>query len=137
MQIQAYLFFNGNCEEAIRFYESALGAQVDLLLRHRDSPEPPPPGTRPPGSEDKIMHCTLRIGDATLMLSDGSCEGGSRFQGFALSLAPEDEAAATRLFAALAAGGSVRMPLGRTFWSPCFGMVTDRFGLQWMLNVAA
>jgi len=136
MQVNAYLFFNGYCEEAVRFYESALGAQVEMLMRNRDNPEPPPPGMLPPGSEDKILHCSLRIGETALFMSDGRCTGGNALQGFALSIAPEDEAAATRMFAALAAGGSVQMPLGKTFWSPCFGMLTDRFGVQWMLNVA-
>ncbi len=137
MQIQPYLFFNGHCEAAIRFYETALGASVDMLLRNRDNPEPPPPGTLPEGSDDKILHCNLRIGDTQLMMSDGRCQGGHAFQGFALSLVPADADEAGRLFAALADGGQVLMPLGKTFWSPCFGMVTDRFGVTWMLNVAA
>ena len=134
--VQPYLFFGGRCEEALAFYRSALGAQVDFLMRYKESPEPHPPGMVPPGFENKVMHTTFRIGGTTLMASDG-CEEGAKFDGFSLSLAAPTEAEADRAFAALAAGGQVRMPLAKTFWSPRFGMVTDRFGVGWMVSVPA
>ncbi len=136
MHIQPYLFFNGRCEEALAFYQGALGAELTQLMRMKESPEPPPPGMVPPGSEDKIMHASLRIGDTTLMASDGNCQGQASFQGFSLSLTPADPAEAERLFTALGDGGKVQMPLARTFFSPCFGMVEDRFGVSWMIYVA-
>ena len=136
MQIQPYLFFNGRCEEAIEFYKRALGAEVLMLMRNKESPEPPPPGTMPPGSENKVMHATLRIGTSNLMLSDGYCDGKPAFTGFSLSLDAANEAEADRLFAALCDGGTVQMPLAKTFWSPKFGMVADRFGVGWMVSVA-
>jgi len=135
MHVQPYLFFNGRCEEAIEFYKKTLGAEVAMLLRMKDSPEPAQPGRVPPGSENKIMHTTFRIGDTTLMASDGRCEGQPNFQGFSLSVAVPNEAEADRVFAALADGGQVQMPLAKTFWSPRFGMVADRFGVSWMISV--
>ncbi|MEP6607645.1 MAG: VOC family protein [Burkholderiaceae bacterium] len=134
MQIQPYLFFNGRCEEAVEFYRKALGAKVEMMMRYKDSPEPPPPGMVPSGWENKVMHSSLRVGDAVLMASDGSSEGKPGFQGFSLSIAVPDAAAATRLFNALADGGQVQMPLGKTFWAPLFGMVADRFGVGWMVS---
>ncbi len=133
--IQPYLFYGGRCEEAIAFYRQTLGAQVEMLMRHSESPDPHPPGMLAPGFEQKVMHATIRIGGAVLMLSDG-CDGQSRFDGFRLSLALATEAEAQRAFAGLAEGGQVQLPLGKTFWSPCFGMVTDRFGVGWMVSVA-
>jgi PhnB protein len=106
-----------------------------MLMRYKESPEPPPPGKLPPGSENKVMHANLRIGDATVMASDGLSGGQPRFQGFSLSLTVPDERRAEQYFAALADGGQVQMPLTKTFWSPRFGMVTDRFGVAWMINV--
>lgn len=137
MQVQAYLFaFDGRCEEAITFYKQALGAEVIMLMRFKDAPEPPPPGTMVAGLDDKVMHASLRIGDSVVMMSDGRCDGSpAGFQGFSLSLNPDNDAEGEHLFAALANGGQVQMPLGKTFWSPCFGMVTDRFGIAWMINV--
>lgn len=135
MAIEPYLFFNGRCEQAIEFYRKALGAEVLMLMRYKESPEPPPPGMVPPGWDDKIMHTTFRVGNATVMASDGYSEGGN-FQGFSLSLSLADEAAVERAFTALSEGGQVQMPLGKTFWSPCFGMVADRFGVGWMVTVA-
>ena len=134
--VQPYLFFGGRCEEALEFYRTALGAQVDFLMHYKESPEPLPPGRIPPGFENKVMHATFRIGGTTLMASDG-CEEGGSFTGFSLSLAVPTEAEANRAFTALAAGGQVTMPLTKTFWSPCFGMLTDRFGIGWMVSVAA
>jgi PhnB protein len=135
MQVQPYLFFDGRCEEAIEFYKGALGARVEMLMRFRESPDPPPPGMVPPGSEDKVMHACLRIGDTAVMVSDGRCQGRPSFSGFSLSLTARDEADADRLFAALAEGGEVQMPLGKTFFSPRFGIVADRFGVSWMVIV--
>ena len=136
MHIEPYLFFNGRCEEAIAFYKRALGAEVLMMMRNKEAPEQPPPGMLPPGSEDKVMHATLRIGASNLMLSDGRCDGKPVFNGFSLSLDAANEAEAERLFAALADGGTVQMPLAKTFWSPRFGMVADRFGVGWMVSVA-
>ena len=135
MQVQPYLFFEGRCEEALEFYRQALDAEVDMLMRFRESPEAPPPGAVAPGSEDKVMHASFSVGDSTLMASDGGCSGSSGFQGITLSLNLGDAAEAERRFAALAEGGEVQMPLGATFWSPAFGMVVDRFGVSWMVNV--
>lgn len=134
--IQPYLFFGGRCEEAIEFYRTAVGAEVELLMRHKESPEQPPEGMLPPGYENKIMHCSFRIGSSTLMASDG-CGEKENFSGFTLSITVPDEATADRVFAALAEQGEVKMPLEKTFWSPRFGMVTDRFGLGWMVSVQA
>jgi PhnB protein len=133
MQVQPYLFFEGRCEEAIAFYQRTLGAEVTMLMRFKDSPEPPPPGMVPPGSEDKVMHASLRIGETTVMASDGRCAGQPRFGGISLSLSVPDAAEADRLFAALGGGGQVQMPIGRTFFSPRFGIVADRFGVSWMI----
>jgi len=110
MQIEPYLFFNGRCEEAIAFYHQAIGAETSILMRYKDSPEPTPPGMLPPGFEDKIMHATLKVSTATLMVSDGMSEDQVGFQGFSLSLSPTDETEAQRLFAALSSGGQVQMP---------------------------
>ena len=135
MQVQPYLFFEGRCEEALAFYRSALGAEIMALMRYKDNPEPPQPGMIPPGSEDKIMHATFSIGDTQIMASDGCASGQARFHGFSLSLSVANEAEAARCFNALADGGQVQMPLGKTFFSPCFGMVSDRFGVSWMVIV--
>jgi len=132
MQIQPYLFFNGRCEEAVEFYRKALGADVAMLMRFKDSPEP---GMVPPGAGDKVMHTSFRIGETTVMASDGQCQGRSSFEGFSLSLTVPDETEADRLFTALADGGQVQMPLAKTFFSPRFGMVADRFGVSWMILV--
>ena len=136
MQAQPYLFFEGRCEEAVEFYRRALGAEVTTLMRIKDSPEPHPPGMVPPGSDNKVMHMAFRVGDTTLMASDGRCSGKPNFQGFSLSLDAADDAQAERLFTALADGGQVQMPLGKTFFSSRFGMVADRFGVSWMVIVA-
>ena len=133
--IQPYLFFNGSCEQAVEFYRKALGAEVQMMMRYNQSPEPHPPGMVPPGFENKIMHTSFRIGQSTVMASDGCGPDKTNFQGFSLSLAVHTEAEADRAFAALAEGGQVRMPLTKTFWSPRFGMVADRFGIAWMVSV--
>lgn len=135
MPIQPYLFFDGSCEQALEFYRKALGAKVEMLMRFRESPDRPPPGMVPPGSEDKVLHAELRIGDSVIMCSDGMAGGRPEFKGFSLSIAAKDERDADRLFNALADGGQVQMPLGKTFFSPRFGMVADRFGVGWMVIV--
>ena len=132
MQVQPYLFFDGRCEEALEFYKGALGAEVTMLMPFKDSPEP---AMNPADAGDKVMHASFRIGDTTVMASDGRCQGKPNFQGFALSLTVADEAEAERRFAALADGGQVQMPLSRTFFSPKFGMVADRVGVSWMIIV--
>jgi PhnB protein len=135
VQVQPYLFFDGRCEEALEFYGKKLGAEVTMLMRFKESPEPPQPGLVPPGSEDKVMHASFRVGDTTMMASDGRCLGKPNFQGFALSLTVPNDAEADRLFTALADGGQVHMPLAKTFFSSRFGMVADRFGVSWMILV--
>jgi len=136
MNVEPYLFFEGRCEEAIEFYRRALGAEVTALKRFKDSPEPPPPGMVPPGAENKVMHANFRIGDTTVMASDGRCTGKPSFQGFSLSIDAASDAEADRLFAALGDGGQVQMPMSKTFFSSRFGMVADRFGVSWMVIVA-
>ena len=135
MQVQPYLFFDGRCEEALEFYKSVLGIKLEMLMRFKDSPEPPQPGMCPPGSGDKVMHASFRVGDTLVMASDGMAKGKPEFKGFSLSLDAATEAEADRLFAALGKGGQVQMPLAKTFFSPRFGMVADRFGVSWMVIV--
>ena len=136
MQVQSYLFFDGRCEEAIEFYKGTLGAKVDMLMRFKDSPEPPPPGCVAPGSENKVMHAAFHVGDTLVMASDGmEMKGKPEFKGFSLSVDAKDEAEADRLFAALGKGGKVQMPLTKTFYSPRFGVVADQFGVSWMVIV--
>jgi PhnB protein len=135
--IQPYLFFNGRCEEAVEFYKRTLGAQVDMLMRFKDSPDPHPPGMVPPGWETKVMHTSFRVGQTTVMASDGCHTEKASFNGFSLSLTVPTESEADRVFAALGEGGQVKMPLTKTFWSPRFGMLEDRFGIGWMISVAA
>jgi PhnB protein len=132
--VQTYLFFSGRCEEAVKFYCSVLGAQPEMLMRFKESPDAPPPGMVPPGWDDKVMHASFRVGDTRVMASDG-CQPGTSFNGFSLSLSVATEAEARRAFDALADGGQVTMPLGKTFWSPCFGMLTDCFGVGWMVTL--
>ena len=138
MFLQPYLHFNGRCDEAIKFYGEVLGAKVNMLMRFSDNPDPQSRAMTTPGMENKVMHSSLRIGETIVMASDGcgtepkECQG---FSGFSLSLAVKTEAEAERAFNALAAGGQVRMPLTKTFWSPRFGMLADKFGIGWMINV--
>lgn len=133
-RIEPYLFFGGRCEEALAFYGTALGAEVTFMMRYSDSPEATPPGMLAPGFEDKVMHATFTIGGNTLMASDG-CDDKSSFSGFKLSLSLPTQAETERVFNLLAEGGSIEMPLAKTFWSQSFGMLTDRFGLGWMVSV--
>jgi PhnB protein len=134
MTIQPYLFFDGRCEEAVEFYRRVLGAEVEMMMRFKDCPEPMPNAT--PDTADKVMHASLQIAGSTVLVSDGRCTGQPSFKGFALSLTVKDAAQAERLFGALGEGGHVQMPLAKTFFSPSFGMVADRFGVSWMVYAA-
>lgn len=135
MQVQPYLYFEGRCEEAIEFYRKAIGAELTMLMRYKDSPEPPQPGIVPPGAENKVMHSSFRIGETTVMASDGLCLGKPDFRGVSLALTVSNDNEAEKLFAALCDGGQVQMPLTKTFFSSRFGMVADRFGVSWMIIV--
>ncbi len=137
MLVQPYLFFEGRAEEAVELYRKALGAEVTMLMRYKDSPEPQAPGHIPPGGENKVMHMSLRIGDSIVMGSDGRCSGKPAFQGVSLSLTVKSDGEAEQRFAALSEGGQVQVPLTKTFFSSRFGMLTDRFGLGWMIMVAS
>ena len=137
MLVQPYLFFDGRCEEAAEFYRRAIGAEITSLMRFKDNPDSQPPGQCAPGSGEKVMHMSFHIGETTVMASDGRCEDKPNFQGFSPSLTAPDETTAERLFAALEDGGQVQMPLTKTFFSPSFGMIADRFGVSWMIHVAS
>lgn len=134
--VTSYLFFSGRCEEALEFYKRALGAKVGMVMRFSESPDPVPDGMLQPGFENKIMHAEFSVGNTKIMASDG-CDGKSMFEGFRLALSVATEADAQRAFNALAEGGAVDMPLSPTFWSPCYGMVTDRFEVAWMVMVVS
>ena len=129
--VQPYLDFDGRCEEAIKFYQEALGAEVLMKMHFKDSPDQ---SNIPPSSKDKVMHSTLKIGESIVMATDGHNTGKTNFQGVSLSLTLS-EADAAKCYNALAAGGQVKMPLEKTFFSPAFGMVADKFGLTWMVMV--
>jgi PhnB protein len=133
MYVEPYLFLDGRCEEALEFYKKAIGAEVTALIRFKDSPDP----TMVHGGADpnKILHAVFRVGETAIMTSDGRNQGKPSFQGFALSIAVKTEAETKKLFDALAQGGRVEMPLTKTFFSPSFGMVVDRFGIMWMILV--
>ncbi len=131
MEIQPYLFYDGRCDEAIAFYRDTVGAEVAMLMRFKDCPEPTSPDVA-----EKVMHASLRIGNSTVLISDGHCTGQASFQGFALSLTVPNDAEAERLFTALGDGGQVQMPLAKTFFASKFGMLADRFGVSWMIYVA-
>ena len=135
--IQPYLNFDGRCEEALEFYRKALGAEIQMILRFKDSPEHCDPAMVAPGSENKVMHSAFKIGDSVIMASDCRCQGGQeKFQGFSLSYSAPDPATVDRVFTALSEGGKVEMPLAKTFFSPRFGVVSDRFGVSWMVLVS-
>jgi len=134
--IQPYLFFGGRCQEALDYYKGAVGAEIEMLMRFSDSPEPMPAGILAPGFEDKVMHSAFRVGGSTILASDGcKPEDGAEKKGYQLALMVPTEAEADRAFDALADGGEVGMPLSKTFWSPRYGMVKDRFGVHWMVMV--
>jgi PhnB protein len=132
MQVQPYLFFDGRCDEALEFYQKAIGAKVVMLMRYKDSPDK---AVCIPGAEDKVMHAQIQIGETTVLVADGRSQGQPKFDGFVLTIVAETEAEADQMFAALAAGGQVTMPLEKTFFSPRFGMLTDKFGVGWMVFV--
>lgn len=134
MQLQPYVFFEGRCEEALNFYKKALGAEVKMMMRFKDAPDP---AMCPPNMGEKIMHGEARIGNSSLMASDGHCQQSATFTGFSLSLTPDTEAEATKYFNALSDGGKVQMPLSKTFFAKSFGMVADKFGVSWMIYVPA
>jgi PhnB protein len=136
MEVQPYLIFDRRCEEALEFYKKAIGAEVVRVMRNKDNPEPAPPGTLPPGSENKIMHSTFRVGETTIMASDGYAKGNPRFECFSLSLSAANEAEADRLLKALSEGGQVRVPLAKTFFAKKFGMLADKFGVGWIVITA-
>ena|SRR5436190_21010987 len=131
-KIQSYLFFNGRCEEALEFYRKTVGAEIIMLMRFKDSPDQ---SMVAPGTAEKVMHVSFRIGNSTVMASDGQCQGTAKFEGFALTYNAADEAEADKVFAALAQGGQIQMPMTKTFFSPRFGMVADRFGVSWMIII--
>ena len=131
MKVQPYLMFNGRCEEAINFYKAELGAEVLAMMRFKESP--PPPGRVPANWDNKVMHACFKIGDSEVMASDGDCADKAGFSGVTLSIQVNSEAEAARAFGALSKGGTVKMPLGKTFFSPSFGMLDDRFGVSWMV----
>jgi PhnB protein len=133
MQIQPYLYFNGRAEEAIEFYKSALGAKVNMLMRFKDAPDQ---SMISPGSENKVMHAYINIGDDGVLISDGRNTGKTNFDGFALTITAKTVAEADKLFAALLDGGKVTMPQAKTFFSPRFGMLADRFGVNWIVLAA-
>jgi PhnB protein len=135
--IQPYLFFAGRSDEAIEFYRGALKAEVEMRITFSENPEAGKGRPLAPGWENKIMHASLRIAGGSVMLSDGCGPESEGFQGFSLSYSAPDEAEAHRAFAALSEGGKVELPLTKTFYSPCFGMLTDRFGIGWMIIVPA
>ncbi|RZJ16908.1 MAG: VOC family protein [Haliea sp.] len=142
MQIQPYLFFDGRCEEALSFYQRALGATIDMVMRFKDNPGDPSaggcasgPDMSAPELRDKIMHAAFSVGGAMLMASDGMAGGQPEFKGVSLSISASTDEEARRFFDALADGGQVQMPLGETFFATTFGMVADRFGVSWMVVV--
>ncbi len=135
MKVQAYVTFGGRCEEALEFYKRSIGAEVTSLLRWKESPDADMKGL--PGYEEKIMNAAFRIGETELMADDGMGERNAEFKGMTLAIEVGDDAEAKRVFTALGEGGSVTMPLMKTFWTSSFGMLTDKFGVPWMVNVAA
>jgi PhnB protein len=133
MQVRPYLFFDGRCDEALDFYKSKLGAEVTALMRFKEAPDQ---AMVAPESKEKVMHSEFKVGDTTVMASDGHCQGKPSFQGFSLTLTAANDAEAEKLFGALSEGGQVQMPLAKTFFSSRFGMVADKFGVGWMVIVA-
>jgi PhnB protein len=133
MLVQPYLNFDGRCDEALEFYKKAIGAKVGMLMRFKDAPDQ---SMVSPGSENKVMHSSFQVGETTIMASDGRCTGKANFHGIALSITANSEAEADKLFGGLAEGGQVNMPLSKTFFSPKFGMLSDKFGVGWMISVA-
>ena len=136
MRVEPYLMLSGRCEEALAFYQAAIGAQAVGVMRFKESPEPPQMPL-PPDWSEKIMHCGFMVGQTLVMASDGMTVEPVDYSGVSLSITADDEAQAHRMFDALAKSGSIFMPMGKTFWAPCFGMCTDKFGVNWMVGVDA
>ncbi len=134
MRVEPYLMFSGRCEEALNFYQAAVGAQRMMVMRFKESPEPPHMPL-PPNWDEKILHCGFTVGQTMVMASDGMSAEPVNFSGVSLSITADGEAQAKRMFDALALGGNVFMPMGKTFWSPCFGMCSDKFGVNWMVGL--
>ena len=134
MKVQAYVTFNGRCEEALAFYKKSVGAEVTGLMRWKESPDKDIKG--PPGWKEKIMNAAFRIGETHLMADDGMGDKTAEFKGMTLAIEVADDAEAKRIFTALGEGGIVTMPLAKTFWTSSFGMLTANFGVPWMVNVA-
>jgi PhnB protein len=132
MQVQPYLFFDGRCDDALEFYKKAIDAKVEMVMRYKDAPDQ---SMISPGSHDKVMHASVRVGDTQLLMSDGHCQGKPVFQGFSLTITAPDNAEGERRFNALAEGGQVQMPLAETFFASRFGMLADKFGVGWMILV--
>ena len=132
MFVQPYLFFEGRADEALAFYQDAVGATLEMLMRYKESPDK---SNLPPNSEEKVMHMAFRVGDTVLLGSDGMCSARTNFQGFSLTLSAATAEEAESVFSKLSEGGQITMPLTKTFFSPRFGMLTDRFGLGWMVLV--
>ena len=135
MKVQACISFSGRCEEALEFYKKSIGAEVTGLMRWKESPDAAM--KPPPGFEEKVMNAGFRIGETQLMADDGMGAKQAEFKGMTLAIDVADDAQAKRVFTALGEGGSVQMPLMKTFWTSSFGMLTDKFGVPWMVNVEA
>jgi PhnB protein len=129
VRVEPYLYFQGRCEEAIEFYRRAIDADGEVVARFGDMPE----SQAPPGAGAKVAHAVLRFGDTTVLASDGPGGGGAEFNGFSLSLTASDDADAERLFAALADGGRIQVPMASTPFASRLGLVADRFGVPWMV----
>lgn len=137
MRVEPYLNFDGRADEAIEFYKKTLSAKVTALIRYKDHPKTDGdcPGPMPPGTDDKVMHVSFQVGSSTLMGSDCHCSGKPTFAGISLTLSVRDDAEAQSVFTALSEAGKVCVPLNKTFFSSSFGVLTDRFGITWMVMV--
>ncbi len=133
-KLEPYLFANGRADDMLAYYKDALAAEVVMRLTYAEGPQSDYP--LPQGWQSKVMHSALKVGGLQLMISDGDSDTPANFDGFRLSLTSDDEAALRRSFDALSAGGSVQMPLAETPWSKLFGMLTDKFGIGWMVSLA-
>ena len=133
MKVQPYVFFDGKCEEALEFYQRAIGAKVNMLMRFGEAPDQ---SQIKPESKNKVMHAQFKIGDTTVLISDGRNQGNPKFDGFALTIQCKDAAETETYFKALSDGGQVEMPLDKTFFAKSFGMLKDRFGVHWMVIAA-
>jgi PhnB protein len=135
MKVQPYLFFDGRCEEALDYYKKTVGADVTFMMRFKESPDKEACASMPPNAGEKIMHAAFKIGETLIMASDGMSSGNPEFKGFSLSIHSNSEAEADKLFNALADGGKVQAPISKTFFARKFGMVADKFGMNWMVIV--